>query len=43
MHIYLINLFQLNSPLPVPNKQVHHQELISILTAYSISHASMGV
>jgi len=42
MHLYLINLFQLTYPLPVLNKQVHHQEVISILAAYSISHASMG-
>jgi len=32
MHLYLINLFQLNFPL-VLNKQVHHQEVISVLAA----------
>jgi uncharacterized membrane protein len=42
MHHYLINLFQLNYPLHVLNKQVHHQQVISVHTAYSISHASMG-
>jgi hypothetical protein len=26
MHVYLINLFQLNYPLHVSNKQVYHQE-----------------
>jgi adenosine/AMP kinase len=33
MHLYLINLFQLNYPLHVLNKQVHHQEVISIFAA----------
>jgi len=35
-------LFQLNYPLYVSNKQVHHQEVISVHAAYSISHGSMG-
>ena len=30
MHLCLINLFQLNYPLHVSNKQVHHQEVISV-------------
>ena len=42
MHLYLINLFQLNFPLHVSNKQVHRQEVISVPAAYSISHAWMG-
>jgi len=42
MHLYLINLFQLNYPLHVSNKQVHHQEVISVHAAYSISHVSVG-
>ena len=42
MHFYLINLFQLNYPLRVSNKQVHHKEVISVQAAYNISHASMG-
>ena len=43
MHLHLINLFKLNYPLHVSNKQVHHQEVISVPAAYSISVASMGV
>jgi hypothetical protein len=43
MHFYLINLFHLNYPLHVSNKQVHHQEVNSLLAAYSNSHESMGV
>jgi len=39
----LSHLFQLNYPLHVSNKQFYHQEVISILAALSISHASMGV
>jgi len=35
-------LFQLNYSLHVSNKQVHHQEVIPVHAAYSISHASMG-
>jgi len=42
MHIYLINLFQLNLPLHILNWPVHHLEAISIHAAYSISHASVG-
>jgi len=42
MHLYLINLFQLNYSLRVSNKQVHHQEVISVLAAHNISHASTG-
>jgi len=34
--LFLINLFQLNYPLHVSNKQVHHQEVISVHAAYSI-------
>jgi hypothetical protein len=30
MHLYLINLFQLNYPLHVSNILVHHQEVISL-------------
>ena len=41
MHFYLINLFQLNYPLHVSKKQVHHQEVISVHAAYSISHAEI--
>jgi hypothetical protein len=41
MHFYLINLFQLNFPLHVSNKQVHHQQVIPVQAAYSISHAYM--
>jgi len=43
MHLYLIHLFKLNFLVHVSNKQVHHQEVISIHAAYSISHASMDV
>jgi len=43
LHLYLINLFQVNYPLHVSNKQVRLQEAISVHAAYSISHASMGV
>jgi hypothetical protein len=42
MHLYLISLFQLNYPLHVSNKQVHHQKVISVHVPYSNSHASMG-
>jgi adenosine/AMP kinase len=42
MHLYLINLSQLNFPLNVLNKQVHHQQVIVVQAAYSISHAYMG-
>jgi len=42
MHLYLVNLFQFNYPLHVPNKPVHHQEVIPVHTANSISHTSMG-
>jgi hypothetical protein len=34
-------LFQLNYPLHVSKKQVHHQDVISVHAAYSISHASL--
>jgi len=43
MHLYLINLFQLNYPVHVSNKEFHHQEVMSVHAAYSVSHASMGV
>jgi hypothetical protein len=42
MHLYLINLFQLNYPVHVSNKQFHHQEVISLHAAYSFSHAAVG-
>jgi len=42
MHLYLFNLSQLNFPLHVLNKQVHHQEVIAVQAADSISHAYMG-
>jgi hypothetical protein len=42
MHLYFINLFQLNYSLRVSNKEVRHQEFTSVLATYSISHASMG-
>jgi hypothetical protein len=42
MHLYLINLFQLNYPLHVLNKQDHHQQVISVHAVYRILHASMG-
>ena len=41
MHLYLINLSQLNFPLHVLNNQVHHQLVIAVQAAYSISHAYM--
>jgi len=37
MHLYLINLSQLIYPLHVLKKQVLHQEVISVKTAYSQS------
>jgi len=40
MHLYLINLVQLNFHLHVSNQQVHHQEAVSVHAAYSTSHAS---
>jgi len=43
MHIYLINLLQLIYPLHVSNKQIHHQKVISVHAAYSISNPPMGV
>jgi hypothetical protein len=43
MHFFFINLLQLNYPLRVSNKQVHHQEVISVHAAFSFSHASMSV
>ena len=44
MQLYVISLFQLNYPLRVSNKQVHHEEAISVQAACSISHVrvSMG-
>jgi len=42
MDVHLINLLQLNYPLHVSNKQVHHHEAISVHTAYSIFHVSMS-
>jgi len=33
---------KLNYPLNISKKQVHHQEVISLHAAYSISRASMG-
>jgi adenosine/AMP kinase len=42
MYLYLIILTQLNFPLNVLNKQVHHQEVIAVQAAYGISHAYMG-
>jgi len=41
MHLYLINLYKLNYSVRVSNKHVHHQEVISVLAANNISHASM--
>ena len=38
----LSHLFQLNYPLRVSNKPVHHQKVISVHAAYSISHPSIG-
>ena len=38
---FLINLFQLNYTPHVSNRQVRHQEVISVHTAYSIFHAYM--
>ena len=40
MHLFPINLFKLNITLHVSNRQVHHQEALSVLAAYSISHES---
>ena len=37
-HLYLNHLFQLNYFLHVSNKQVHHQEVISVLASHSVSH-----
>jgi hypothetical protein len=42
MHLYLINLFQLNYPVHVSNKPVHYQKVISVLAARSISRAPIG-
>jgi hypothetical protein len=42
MPLFLISLFQLNFPVHVSKKQIHHQEVISVHAAYSISHASKG-
>jgi hypothetical protein len=42
MHLYLINLSQLNFLLYVLNKQAHNQEVIAVQAPYSISHAYMG-
>ena len=42
MHLYLINLFQLNCRLHVSNRRFHHREVISVHAACSISHASVG-
>jgi hypothetical protein len=42
MHLYLNKLFQLNYTLHVLNKQVHHQEVISVHATYTISHSSTG-
>ena len=39
MHLYLNNLFQLNYPQHVSNKQFNIQEVISVLAECSISHA----
>ena len=41
MHVYLL-IYSLNYPLHVSNKQFHHQEVISVHAACSISHASVG-
>jgi hypothetical protein len=43
MHLHLINLFQLNYPVHVSNKQIHHQDIISVHAALSVSRLSMGV
>jgi len=43
MQLYLISLMQLIYPLHVSNKQIHHQDVISVHAAYSISNVSMGV
>ena len=37
---FLSNLLQLDYPVHVSNEQVHHQEIISVHTSYSISHDS---
>ena len=42
MHLHLMNFFPNNFPLHVPRKQFHHQEVISVHAAYSISRASIG-
>jgi hypothetical protein len=43
LHLYLINVFQLNYTylLHASNKQFHHQEVIYALAAYSISRAGI--
>jgi hypothetical protein len=38
MHLYPIKLFQLYYPPHVSNKDVHHQEVISVHAAYSIHY-----
>jgi hypothetical protein len=41
MHIFFsLCLLQLDYPLHVSSKQVHHQEVISVRTVYNISHSS---
>ena len=40
-HFFLINIFQLNYPLHVSNRQVHHQDVISVQAACSIFHVEI--
>ena len=42
MHLYLVNLSQLNVPPHVSNKHIRHQKVISVHATYSISYASVG-
>jgi len=42
MHLYIINLFQLNNSVSVSVKQVHHQVVLPVLAADNISYASTG-
>jgi len=42
MQLYLTDVFQLHYPVHVSNKPVHHQEVISVHAAQTISHTSMG-
>jgi len=42
MNLHLTNFFPINFPLHVSNKQVHHQEVITVHAAYNIYRASIA-